>query len=63
MDKADLATTDIPYNLIIESLKRTGFYQTANILIRVGLIPNAIRWMLVRSIEMDISIRKLDRKA
>ena len=47
MDKADLATTDIPYNLIIESLKRTGFYQTANILIRVGLIPTAIRWMLV----------------
>lgn len=63
MDRAYLAITDIPYYFIIKSLMRTGSYQAANILVLVGIFPTAILWLFVRSIEMQISIRKLDRKS
>jgi len=39
-----------------------GNYTLANILFLVLLIPTTILWMLVRSMEMEWSIRKLDRK-
>lgn len=63
LDRRWLKFTDIPYFGIIKSLNSIGNYTLANILFLVILIPLAILWMLVRSMEMEWSIRKLDRKA
>lgn len=62
LDRKWLEFTDIPYFGIIDSLKSMGNYTLANILFLVLLIPTTILWMLVRSMEMEWSIRKLDRK-
>jgi hypothetical protein len=56
-----LALSEIPYELVVCMLLGMGDYQLANILLLVMFIPTAILWMLVRSIEMELSIRKLDR--
>ncbi|NDC76806.1 MAG: hypothetical protein EBZ67_02860 [Chitinophagia bacterium] len=63
IDKKWLAYTDIPYYTIIDVLDSMGSYTLANIIFLVIIIPSAILWMLVRSVVMEGTIRKLDRKA
>lgn len=62
MDPVMLAVTDIPYEGVVHTLMGMGNYPLANILLLVLIFPSATLWMLVRSLEMEKSIRKLDRK-
>jgi len=62
-DRKWLTFTDIPYNAIIGALDSTGSYTMANILFLVIIVPTAILWMLIRSMEMELSIRKLARNS
>lgn len=63
IDQQWLRFTNIPYRAIIGALDSTGSYTMANILFLVIIIPTAILWMLIRSMEMELSIRKLARNS
>lgn len=63
IDSKWMDLTDIPYKAIIGALDSMGDYPMANIAFLVLIIPTAILWLFVRSIEWEISIRKFDRKA
>lgn len=60
--KPYFAYTDIPYMWLINKLKSTGDYGLANIIFLVVLIPFIVIYFIIRSLDIQREINKINNK-